>query len=529
MKWLVPALCAILLAPLALVDMPPLLDYPNHLARATVLAFGAADPILSRIYAAHWAIIPNLGIDLLLPPLLHVLPVHVAGRIVIGVAILLPFLGTIAYSRAVFGARSLWPLASALVACNATLLLGFLNFTASLGLALLLAAAWIEWRERYPARIVLLAAIGAVALFFCHLMGLFFFYALIAGFELEWLWPRRSDASAVATRIVALVALSIAPLALYAASPLASLAGNTEWLSLHDKLWQLVFPFSNYKLPLDVATAGLVAAFLIACLATGHCRVPLRSGSALVALVLLYAALPFASKGTYFLDTRCVIMFGFLLFGAVLPAGLPRLAGSAATAVFAALFAIRIAVLATAWHGHQRDVADLRAVIATVQPGARVFVASVSPEEAPEYWRNSPLSRRLSYGNRLELHLPALLLIEHRAFWPFLFDNPSQQPVETLSPYRALAERARSIPDHHRLDTPGTFDLCGYDHLLLLEAGGEPDLGNYAADRLSLLARSDIAALFRVRPSACAWQGSSPEAGSHSAGARFDRPASGLP
>jgi len=298
---------------------------------------------------------------------------------------------------------------------------------------------------------------------------------------------------------------------------------------LHDKLWQLVFPFSNYKLPLDVATAGLVAAFLIACLATGHCRVPLRSGSALVALVLLYAALPFASKGTYFLDTRCVIMFGFLLFGAVLPAGLPRLAGSAATAVFAALFAIRIAVLATAWHGNQRDVADLRAVIAIVQPGDRVFVASVSPEEAPAYWRNSPLSRRLSYGNRLELHLPALLLIERRAFWPFLFDNPSQQPVETLSPYRALAERARSIPDHHRLDKPGTFDLCGYDHLLLLEAGGEPDLENYAADRLSLLARSDIAALFRVRPSACAWQGSSPGAGAHSAGPRFDRPASGLP
>src|SRR5206468_3412952 len=124
--------------------------YPNHLARATVLAFGATDPILSRMYAPRWAIIPNLGIDLVLPPLLRVLPMHVAGRIVIGFAVLLPVLGTIAYSRAVFGVRSLWPLASALVAYNATLLLGFLNFVASLGLALLLAAAWIVWRNRYP-------------------------------------------------------------------------------------------------------------------------------------------------------------------------------------------------------------------------------------------------------------------------------------------------------------------------------------------------------------------------------------------
>ena len=132
MKWALALLCLILLAPLALVDMPPLLDYPNHLARAVVLAAGTSDPILSRMYAAHWAVIPNLGTDLVLPPLLHLLPVHLAGRIVVGISILLPVAGTIAYSRAVFGVYSPWPLASGLVAYNATLLLGFLNFVAAI-------------------------------------------------------------------------------------------------------------------------------------------------------------------------------------------------------------------------------------------------------------------------------------------------------------------------------------------------------------------------------------------------------------
>ena len=103
MKWAPALLCLILLAPLALIDMPPLLDYPNHLARAVVLAAGTSDPILSRMYAAHWAVIPNLGTDLVLPPLLHLLPVHLAGRIVVGISILLPVAGTVAYSRAVFG------------------------------------------------------------------------------------------------------------------------------------------------------------------------------------------------------------------------------------------------------------------------------------------------------------------------------------------------------------------------------------------------------------------------------------------
>ncbi len=140
MKWALIAVCAILLAPLAVVDVPPLLDYPNHLARAVVLAFGDSDPDLSRIYAAHWTIIPNLGLDLVLPPLMQVLPIHLAGRIVLGIAILLPVIGTVAYSRATFRTASAWPLASGLVAYNATLLLGFINFTAAIGIAFLLAA-----------------------------------------------------------------------------------------------------------------------------------------------------------------------------------------------------------------------------------------------------------------------------------------------------------------------------------------------------------------------------------------------------
>jgi hypothetical protein len=47
-------LCVALLAPLAVVDVPPLLDYPNHLARAYVLAHGQQDAQLSQMYAPHW-------------------------------------------------------------------------------------------------------------------------------------------------------------------------------------------------------------------------------------------------------------------------------------------------------------------------------------------------------------------------------------------------------------------------------------------------------------------------------------------
>ncbi|MEA2790465.1 MAG: hypothetical protein QOG73_2871, partial [Acetobacteraceae bacterium] len=55
-------LCAVLAAPLFVIDVPPLLDYPNHLARAFVLASLPDDTVLARFYAPHWSIIPNLAL-----------------------------------------------------------------------------------------------------------------------------------------------------------------------------------------------------------------------------------------------------------------------------------------------------------------------------------------------------------------------------------------------------------------------------------------------------------------------------------
>ncbi len=179
-------LCAVLLAPLLVVDVPPLLDYPNHLARAFVLASLPKDTVLARFYAPHWSIIPNLALDLIAPPLMHVLPVHVVGRLFIAAAVLLPVLGTVAYNTA-FGGRW-WSLGVGLVAYNSCLLYGFLNFVIALGMALLLAAAWLRWRETAPRRAIALAILGAPILFACHLMGLVFFGLLIGGAELFQLY-----------------------------------------------------------------------------------------------------------------------------------------------------------------------------------------------------------------------------------------------------------------------------------------------------------------------------------------------------
>src|SRR6185437_4804528 len=107
-------------------------------------------PVLGRISTPAWSIIPNLATDLIAPPLMHVLPVHVVGRCLLGGILLLNLAGVLALHRALFQRRSWWPLASGLVAYNSTFLLGFLNWQIGSGLAMLFAAAWLTWRESRP-------------------------------------------------------------------------------------------------------------------------------------------------------------------------------------------------------------------------------------------------------------------------------------------------------------------------------------------------------------------------------------------
>lgn len=486
----VTGLCAVLLLPLLIVDVPPLLDYPNHLARLFVLASLPHDPVLARFYAAHWSVIPNLALDLVGPTLLHTLPVHVAGRLLIAASVLLPVLGAIAYNTAL-GARAYntalgerwWSLGVGLVAYNSCLLAGFLNFSIGIGLALLLAAAWLHWRNMRPPWAIGLAIVGAPLLFACHLMGVVFFALLIGGAEVS-----RGITGAL-RRVAVLGAVFAAPAALYAMSDLRHLGGDAQFLSPAPKLLQLATTFVNYNGTLDMVTAGAAIALPALCLLLGRGRMPGPAAVASAGLLAMFLVAPFAWKGTYALDTRFAIMLGFMLFAGFVPVRWPAWFARTVAAGLVALFAARMALLTAAWAAYAGDVADVRRVLAPVRPGQAVYVAEASLNQA----RQGAWWRRLSNGTRLDEHLGALVLIEHRAWWPFEFDNVSQQPLETLPPYRALAERVGSLPNQART---AIADVCGFDYVLLIEADSVPPLPDA---RFRLVSQSGFAALYTIR------------------------------
>jgi len=460
--WLA-ALIAALLLPFLLVDVPPVLDYPNHLARWFVLAH-PGDPILSRFYAPNWHITPNLGFDPIAMLLLRLLPVHVGGRLVLAASLLAPVIGALVYSRAAFGKLSAWPLGATLIGFNGIFFLGFANFLLATGLGFAAAGAWLALRQRgHDIAAVLLGAVASAAIFLCHIFGVGLFALLIGCQESARL--RKANWTGTA-RVAAMIVITLIPaVALYLLSPLsgngAAVAG---WDGSH-KLWDLFTPFMTYNKQLTLATGLAVLIVLIVSWRGAEFAPGTRP--ALGLLFLVYLAAPVTLKGGTFVDVRFALMMGLLVFAGLRPRLTPDHERWLMLGI-AALVALRSFYTGAMWLDHRRDLADLRAAMAEVQPGALVLTArSLNPATdaaTPE--------RLLPDTERLDSHLPALLVIERRAFWPLLFADPIQQPVRVRAPYARIAWPLYDPVDWDGFNGPLTPGLLGF----------APYLRNWRAD-----------------------------------------------
>lgn len=431
---------AVLLLPFALVDVPPVLDYPNHLARMFVLAH-PGDLILSRFYAPHWAILPNLGFDMIGVLLLKMLPVHVGGRMLLAMSLLAPPLGVMAYSRAAFGRITGWALASSAAAFNGVFFLGFMNFLLSLGLGFAAAGLWLVLRRRGWIEAVIAGALSAVLLFFCHIFGVLLFALLIGCAELENLWHARKTGVDIG-RAAAALAVTLAPaLILYRLSPLSGASNGYGAWEYWRKGWDVFTPFMTYSKPLTLLTGALLPGFLIVSLRGA--RFAPGAKLALAVLALMFLAAPDQFKGGTFMDVRLALMLGLLLFAGIAPA--PRW-GRGAGIALVALVGLRSLSVALVWHQHNQDLADLRAAITQVPPGAKVLALQGPQGDAPD--------RGIPDLYRLDSHLPALLVIERRAFWPLLFADAGQQPLIVRPPYDQIAQPLGETLDWASLQQP---------------------------------------------------------------------------
>jgi hypothetical protein len=467
---------------------------------------------------AHWTLLPNLATDSILPFMIDIMNPYLAGRIMLGIILLMSFTGMLIYNKAVFGSVSGWSLAGALACYNAVFLLGFMNFLLSCGIAMWLASYWVFNREKKPLSAWGFAFFSAILLFFGHLMGLVFFMILIASHEGEAIWLKAKSNPYWKTIVLYSIkrglisgSILIVPLILYVMTSLEKVPDPPGRITMVEKFWQAFYPFVNYVWNLDFISVLLITAIATWAFFKGYFKVPVRTFITGFLLMAFYIAAPYFYKGTYFVDTRFTIMMGYMFFaGSQLSIPNSRFKSGIFATLFI-LFVIRIGVVTHVWWDYREELADLRAVIALVPEGSKVLLTGVSRDENAPYWAKAPLSMQLSDTTGTDTHRAALLVIDRKAFWPQIFADPTQQPLSLKKPYRELVKITNLVPPHTWLQDIGMNDQdkldfpiwnswwTYYDYVLLMNAGAEKNLKGYVADKLELLKSNNVAAIYRVK------------------------------
>jgi len=429
-----PRVCAISFAvliaaaalPLLLVDVLPLVDYPNHLARMALLARLPQDATLARYYATDWRAIPNLAMDALVPPLLRVMPLAAAGKVFVLATFVLLAGGPMLLHRALAGRWSAWPLLAFLFLYGRLLLWGILNYLFGLGLAFCALALMAALARRSAALRIAVGGVAALAIYFAHLMAFGVYALMLLGIEATFLL-RAPGASP--RRLVIAAATLVPPLLLMLLSGIGG--GVIEYSHPLRKLDLLFSTFDLYHRPFDIASFVL----FVGVLALGYARRWLTLAPALVLplalLILAYVVMPTQMAGASGVDRRMPLALALALCAGTSWAAPSRRLERQLLGGAALMFALRLATVGLSWHQSAEEYRPLIAALAALPEGTRLAVAA--PADAVNV-QPTPL-----------LHVPVLAAALREAFVPTLFAQAGQQPVTLQPPYAALAAATSSL------------------------------------------------------------------------------------
>jgi hypothetical protein len=415
---------ALTLSPLLWASVPPLVDYPNHLARMWILVNAGRIPELASNYAAHWRLLPNLAMDLIVPALALVMPVELAGRLFIALTMLALLGGTVALHRALQGRVGLWPLCSLLFIYNTALFWGLLNFLFGAGAYLLAFSGWIATRHwRIAPRIAAFSAI-ATLLFILHLFAFGLYGLSIMSYELgsRLRQQGRSIENLVSWVLTGLQFIPAIGLWLWL---LVTATGAeptyTAYGSVIDHIYALIAPVTFGKpAPIDIVFIACFGLFVIYVVNRRSLKILPEMRLPLLVLAVAAILIPNWLSGSWLADVRLPVILPFVFIAST---RLER-AGGRVVRLFATaavvLLATRVWAISETWYDYDLHFAEFRATSRVIPRGARLlFVEGTMPEA----YRQIPSVPAVlaSRWERTFSNMEALAVIDRAAFIPGLF------------------------------------------------------------------------------------------------------------
>ncbi len=406
--------------------LPPLVDYPNHLARMHLLAEGG-----NAFYAVRRALLPNLAQDLIVPTLTRLMPLDTAGKLFLVMVFALMAGGVLWLNRLVSGGWRLWPLLAFLLLYNRILLWGFLNYLFGIGVALVGTAAWLALERRRWWLRSLSSSLVALACFFSHIAAFGFYVLVILGIEIVPAWGELHARrwAALGGRISVAAPQFVLPAALLLTSSDDIPRGPVNYAGIWRKADLLFSVFDNYHRAFDVACFVLFLGLFAGLAWTKRLRLDLRMGCACGIVFAAYLLLPSQLYGGSGTDRRLPIALFLLLVAAISPCFPSRRIGTAVGVAAAALLVVRLGVIEHVWREADRVYRADLAGIDLLPHGAKLAVAHPAD---------------LFHVVRIPtVHLAVLAAARRDAFVPTLFATPGQQPVMLKPVFAALAEAAQ--------------------------------------------------------------------------------------
>jgi hypothetical protein len=173
-NWSLLLVLLVTLVPILIVRYPDMIDYHNHLARCYILAHYHSTPIFHERYSVVPTPSPELAMDLVVVPLLRILPLLVAGKVFLALTVVLFVLGSSAVGKAVAGKPNWLALVCALTFYNYQSFFGFVDFMFGIGVFLCTFALWLRWRNHMTAWRFAACGCLAIAAYLSHLSSIIF-------------------------------------------------------------------------------------------------------------------------------------------------------------------------------------------------------------------------------------------------------------------------------------------------------------------------------------------------------------------
>ncbi len=509
---LLVAVWALAALPFLIVNLPPVMDVPNHLTRIWLLAGGLDQAPLSAMYEARWSqAATNIFVDLIGTGLTRVIGIDAVGKILLLTMFLAPPLAALWLHKKLFGRTGWWALAGVMLIWSTTAVTGLISYQVSLAAALVAAVLLHPIGQPTWQRLLAIAACTAVILLI-HPFGALFFLLLAIALVLGPQWHALLKGKAA--RIAKVTAAAVIPVAvLMILAPHPPGANGTHEAFIY---WQpldvtfspttiilvLLSPILSYKASLDVLLVLPVVA-AIGWLAYRR-QLKIHAGLLVMAGVLEIVS-PFLPMN---IGDGGALVIRFPEMAALMAlAGLsPTFESVRQRAVFAGVLAIaalvRIGSIGWIWHMRDADVEQLKTVTRSLPPGASVMVLQ-------QHWseiKGAPLGRLVagfpSGRCASERHYGSLIVMWRQVFIPSLFTVPGQQPLAVKPAYQAKSVYSSGIPFISDIKMPMTRQLDpyldhwrqNYDYVLLLNA----DVGHTPLPGTRVVANDGFARLYKV-------------------------------